>query len=527
MQGVSAFELDCCGIGLWQRASDRASTIVVARDSMHRLRADVPGSTEVSGANAGKGEQSTMREHCISFEQPEGPDVTYAAFEWNMSLHDKISISFVGSQGQFEHRLKAAMLFGTMLMALNVTLMMQYIRFFRAIERAGYDKAVLPGDGGGRTVDWELMKRYFGGGAKDDGSLLKRLLDSAKLENDPVVVAVDVVSSSADPAAAQQQATEVHGDGEAYIAVDATTVLEHIFVATNGGDDAANETSNDTSLRAMRALFPQTIKLSRSENHLSDYENGELTTQLVGANPTLFLLGNRPKNSGSLSVTQSRHLLLQYQTFFGSNPVLIFTFLNQYRRACVNRSVAGAVRNNTEAFRVFEELTSDPTFLDKLAFQADSIAAAARRKEQSNCPAPKDQEQKERTRRKSSTIADHRKTPASATTWPSRRKNSAHVRRIPRQRTYPAPRQLRARKYLTECIAYTSLPPLHMIHIPTRLLTHLALLLIYISTPTPRISLRPSNVQFVFQTNKHNFLPFIIQRHSTKAKLVPRRKSNL
>ena len=130
-----------------------------------------------SGANAGKGEQSTMRGHCISFEQPEGPDVTYAAFEWNMSLHDKISISFVGSQGQFEHRLKAAMPFGTMLMALNVTLMMQYIRFFRAIERAGYDKAVLPGDGGGRTVDWELMKRYFGGGAKDDGSLLKRLLN--------------------------------------------------------------------------------------------------------------------------------------------------------------------------------------------------------------------------------------------------------------------------------------------------------------------------------------------------------------
>jgi hypothetical protein len=43
----------------------------------------------------------------------------------------------------------------------------------------------------------------FGGGPKDDGSsLLKRLLDSAKVEDDPAVVAVDVVISSANPAMA-------------------------------------------------------------------------------------------------------------------------------------------------------------------------------------------------------------------------------------------------------------------------------------------------------------------------------------
>ena len=95
-----------------------------------------------------------------------------------------------------------------------------------------------------------------------------------------------------------------------------------------------------------------------------------------------------------------------------------------------------------------------------LAVQAHARAKAARRPEQSRCSPPaihahidcnaqarrriapttahceKQQQQRQQQQQQHSA-------PASTTTWPSQRKNSAHVRRLPRRRTYAAPRKLR------------------------------------------------------------------------------------
>ena len=322
---------------------------------------------KMSGANAGKGEQEMMRGHCISFKQPEAPPKTLDAFQLSVLLHQQISITFVGPRDQLERRLSAALPFGATLRNPNFDRMLQYLRFYIAINRnPEYTKMTLPqhGDDG---ADWQGVKEYFSGSKDEEGSLLNQLFSNIKVEEDKEVIAVDVVCASADPAKQQQQATEVHGDGDPILPVDSETVMEEIFVGNSPEaliDDESVHEPGTTSLQAMQSFFPNNVKVPRAEDPQSDY--GEIQAELADACPDLFLLGVAPQAMGSLSKAQSRHLLLQYNPHFGSNSTILFMMFNQLRRASLAIGVSGEVRKNSEAFGIFRKLSSDPDLLEKL-----------------------------------------------------------------------------------------------------------------------------------------------------------------
>lgn len=319
-----------------------------------------------SGANAGRGVQPVLRGHCISFSQEGASAKVNDAFILNASLHETVSITFVGPAKQLEKRMQAALPFGETLRAPNFNALLQYLRFFQAIQRDdAYTNLKLPRPGDNFS-DWKNLKEYYTGDPSMNGTFLNRVFEGISVVEDRTVVAVDVVSTSADPSAAQQQATAVHGDDDADVSADSITVIEDVCLSRANECAIHNESheKGTASLEAMRAMFPKNVEISREQCAQSDYE--ELNKEIADGNPTLFLLGIAPKGMGALSTAQSRHVLLQFNPSFGSCATLIFMLFNQLRRASVSRSVAGEVRNNTESFRVFNELVQDENILEKI-----------------------------------------------------------------------------------------------------------------------------------------------------------------
>jgi len=118
-----------------------------------------------------------------------------------------------------------------------------------------------------------------------------------------------------------------------------------------------------TSCSAVPASTPRdgddaTVTIDRSSVAFNEFqENNDL---LIATFPHLFPIGVGPPRNGSLSIVHHRHLLLQYHTRFAKCPQLVFLLFNQLQRHAGSRALSAAVRNNSEAFKVFQELSDDP-----------------------------------------------------------------------------------------------------------------------------------------------------------------------
>jgi hypothetical protein len=73
--------------------------------------------------------------------------------------------------------------------------------------------------------------------------------------------------------------------------------------------------------------------------------------------------------NGSLSIVQTRHLLLQYTNVPAHDDAMMFVLANQQRRHSMLRGVAGRV--NETSFECFVELVDDPDFDSKLQHAID------------------------------------------------------------------------------------------------------------------------------------------------------------
>jgi hypothetical protein len=106
------------------------------------------------------------------------------------------------------------------------------------------------------------------------------------------------------------------------------------------------------------------VTIPRGDRPMNEFtENARIiTSSFVCA----FPLGEGVVRSGSLSTTDARHLLLQWNPAISRCINLVFLLFNQRQRHGALQQVAAAVRNNNSAFREFQELVSNPDIGDHL-----------------------------------------------------------------------------------------------------------------------------------------------------------------
>jgi hypothetical protein len=434
---------------------------------------------KVSGATGGRGAMHALRGHCITFPQPLAPERTAAIAPQvrlpRTDLHERISVVFVGPQGQREQWAKLTLPLGDMAIA-HYPMMIRTLKVLKAIECP--EVADLEIDESDET------KQYYEGDKNTENSLLARLHAGVTYEEDEVVVDADFIGNNGDNAAALPQAGAFRGEGAPSIAPDATVLMEHCFYGQDGGvasgdREPAQVPQRDAAAAAHRASQREYLcsvrdllsPLRNSQETLSVFTIGErvqlaasptgaypadsyaivspfgntgrdqesrdgcVPVRLVSDNsfhrvpcasvrrlpaasdepdepphgddvipdppaapappaspappqPRLVVTiprGDRPMNeftenariitssficafplgegvvrAGSLSTTDARHLLLQWNPAISRNVNLLFLLFNQRQRHGALQHVAAAVRNNNTAFKEFQELISNP-----------------------------------------------------------------------------------------------------------------------------------------------------------------------
>jgi hypothetical protein len=86
----------------------------------------------------------------------------------------------------------------------------------------------------------------------------------------------------------------------------------------------------------------------------------ENSSAIPGNFPGDFPLGDPFPQEGTVPTASCRRLLLSYNPAYGSSAQLVFLLFSQLMRHKVTSVLAGMVKNNPTAFRLFRDLSADP-----------------------------------------------------------------------------------------------------------------------------------------------------------------------
>lgn len=123
-------------------------------------------------------------------------------------------------------------------------------------------------------------------------------------------------------------------------------------------DEGAPPTSEQTEKRSRPG------GIAREVDPLNEFTHNNVL--VTGMFVTLFPLGIGPAVCGSLNTRDRRHLFLQYNPSFAKCSHLNFLIFNQYQRHTGIRRLNACVRNNSAAFKRFQDLVDDPRTVIRL-----------------------------------------------------------------------------------------------------------------------------------------------------------------
>ena len=173
--------------------------------------------------------------------------------------------------------------------------------------------------------------------------------------------------------------------GNADVLRSSVQAVQRAMRGTEGGNDVADSTAEDEDDNISsqeNAVTPGTV--ARSRNPLNEWRNNGLHLMKLFRDTFPLMRYERCESdvldedangeatyrswpltaNGTLSNTQTRHLLLQFTTVAATNAALIFVLANQKQRHAVVRSVSARVHNT--AFDRFVELVNSDDFWQRL-----------------------------------------------------------------------------------------------------------------------------------------------------------------
>ena len=337
--------------------------------------------------SAGKGEQATMRGQSICFPQPDSVEVLDNVQVKNLNIHDNISILFVGPQLQFEQRLANALPFGD-----------HFEPRHEILVRVNLALNALDPNRNSKGFDSESSKLYFSSKGEDGKyhpeSLMDKLINNASFDDSDNVSNTDLLALSNDPAGALPQAfVDKQNEEEASSTntnsnINIPVTIDHIYIGPQNGivdDDPVKEflvavkesfafnkvnpdnkvkpCSNVVNAKSEEVKRQEPIKIGRDTTAFNEYTSN--STLIAKSYPHLFPTGVGPAQQGPLSISNSKHLLLQFNAEFGSCAQLTFQLFNQYQRHCGSTSISIHVKNNSKSFVLFKELMEDMKSFEK------------------------------------------------------------------------------------------------------------------------------------------------------------------
>ena len=92
---------------------------------------------------------------------------------------------------------------------------------------------------------------------------------------------------------------------------------------------------------------------------------------MLGAFPTLFLLGKGLKYAGSVPKRAAEHMILQFHGHFACNRWLLFALMNQHMRHSAARAASAAVNMHPEAAAEFAALAEDEDFIRQVTLHSE------------------------------------------------------------------------------------------------------------------------------------------------------------
>jgi hypothetical protein len=240
-----------------------------------------------------------------------------------------------------------------------------------------------------RYVDvWRRLNRHFAATVDIDGTMDTRraltrvpsvLLERATVIDDATAVALEAVASSdvarvrsgeedgAD-AGSSSGSPPQERDGILLTSSLVTAAADHPDSARTHFLNALRRTLGTPQEHAAIApgvrTAPLRLVVPRSEHPVNEFTDNDVL--LYGAFPHLFFTGRGLPDGGRLAPTDIHHLLFQFHNRFAMDEVLIFHLFDQRSRWAVVNRVAALVKANTTAFQRFQEVTSQPGFLQRL-----------------------------------------------------------------------------------------------------------------------------------------------------------------
>ena len=325
---------------------------------------------KISGAWVSKGFAPFFRGHSITFRAPTTlPRVLNAIMTIpRTDVHSFVCLEFVGPKGQWDRQLSSLLPFGPILQA-RFDILMAYARCLHGV---GYYERLFDKFGCVLVDDETTPKAYFTDDRHTKGSLEWILYQGVHIEEDQNIIDLDAFARRNDPSGALPQAADP-GEKAPEFEGGVPIVYEEIHLDSDGSDPSLNP--NKDYLRDCLDVFksvtpvepgsnvPVRVPAPRYSTPMNSFT--EFDVSVAACYPDLFPLGQGPGRGGPLTLSESRHLFLQFSSLHGKSAHLHADVFSKDQIAGGARGLKTAVRYNSKSFAAFRKMHEDPATTGK------------------------------------------------------------------------------------------------------------------------------------------------------------------
>ena len=289
-------------------------------------------------------DQDSLKGHVICL--PHNGREVLATTLPRQDVSNYISVTFIGTEEEWRRSRSAhSTITGLRDLRARAWVIGKWLRLFKAVNPRFFGGIHV-----GNEEEWEGML----------SQLTQELLDGAHIATDEDTRSLER-RTSADVAQARGSNEESGGGLDEVMVTDRVSTNAHLQVLRSLANTLGHDITIDSEQQVVLGDTAVDIEVQGPVNDFTDND-----VLLMGSFPYLFPLGRGVDRRASLSQTQIRQLLYQYDGRFAQRSRFLFTLFNQMQRHHASRAVAARVKSNSSKMARFCKLVNASEFAEQL-----------------------------------------------------------------------------------------------------------------------------------------------------------------